>query len=171
MLGFDQRRLLKEIFAAVAGRRALFYPGWSGMDTASLPVNFLVVGDTPHSWLFPQTSLVVHHGGSGTAHSAARAIEFAETDQVRPEGKQFVAIAVSCLDECAPYARRACFSAESPSHNSVRYGKFQFSGGSRAAIRSVTWGEARSMIWGLKGRCEFVEKNSFTRGFVSAVEF
>lgn len=45
----------------------------SGMDTASLPANFFVVGDTPHSWLFPKTSLVIHHGGSGTTHSAARA--------------------------------------------------------------------------------------------------
>jgi sterol 3beta-glucosyltransferase len=73
MVGFDQHRPLKEIVAAVAGRRALFYPGWSGVDTASLPANFFVVGDTPHSWLFPKTSLVVHHGGSGTSHSAARA--------------------------------------------------------------------------------------------------
>jgi len=73
MLGFDPGRLLKELIAAVAGRRALFYPGWSGVDTSALPANFFVVGDTPHSWLFPRTSLVVHHGGSGTAHSATRA--------------------------------------------------------------------------------------------------
>ena len=31
------------------------------------------IGDTPHDWLFPRTSLVIHHGGSGTTHSAARA--------------------------------------------------------------------------------------------------
>jgi sterol 3beta-glucosyltransferase len=73
MVGFDQRRMLKEIVAAVAGRRALFYPGWSGVETAGLPANFFAVGDTPHSWLFPRTSLVIHHGGSGTTHSAARA--------------------------------------------------------------------------------------------------
>jgi hypothetical protein len=38
-----------------------------------LPTNFCIIGDTPHDWLFPRTSLVIHHGGSGTTHSAARA--------------------------------------------------------------------------------------------------
>jgi sterol 3beta-glucosyltransferase len=28
--------------------------------------------DTPHDWLFPRTSLIIHHGGSGTSHSVAR---------------------------------------------------------------------------------------------------
>lgn len=73
MAGFDQQSLLRETIAAVGGRRALFYPGWSGADIGGLPGNFFVLGDTPHSWLFPRTSLVVHHGGSGTSHSAARA--------------------------------------------------------------------------------------------------
>ncbi|WP_223957270.1 glycosyltransferase [Paraburkholderia sabiae] len=73
MAGFDPQRVLGEMIAAVAGRRALFYPGWSGADISTLPPNFHVIGDTPHAWLFPQTSLVIHHGGSGTSHSAARA--------------------------------------------------------------------------------------------------
>ena len=73
MAGFDRRALLDAVIAAAAGRRALFYAGWSGIDTARLPANFLGVGDTPHGWLFPRTSLVIHHGGSGTTHSAARA--------------------------------------------------------------------------------------------------
>jgi len=73
MAGFDEGRVRKELVAAVAGRRVLFYPGWSGMDASELPPHFFVVGDTPHSWLFPRTSLVVHHGGSGTTHSATRA--------------------------------------------------------------------------------------------------
>jgi UDP:flavonoid glycosyltransferase YjiC (YdhE family) len=58
---------------AVAGRRTLFYPGWSGVDPAALPSNFFALDDTPHDWLFPRTALVVHHGGAGTSHSAARA--------------------------------------------------------------------------------------------------
>ena len=58
---------------AVAGRRVVLNPGWSGIDVQSLPANFRVVGDTPHDWLFPRMSMVVHHGGSGTTHSAARA--------------------------------------------------------------------------------------------------
>lgn len=73
MAGFDRRNLLEAVIAAVAGRRALFYAGWSGIDAADLPANFLAITDTPHSWLFPRTSLVIHHGGSGTTHSAARA--------------------------------------------------------------------------------------------------
>jgi sterol 3beta-glucosyltransferase len=73
MAGFDRPRLLIELTAAVAGRRAVFYPGWSGVDASEFPANFFVVGDTPHSWLFPRMSLVIHHGGAGTTHSAARA--------------------------------------------------------------------------------------------------
>jgi UDP:flavonoid glycosyltransferase YjiC (YdhE family) len=73
MAGFDRQQLIGELVAAVAGRRALFNPGWSGADVSGLPANFFAVGDIPHAWLFPQTSLVVHHGGSGTSHSATRA--------------------------------------------------------------------------------------------------
>jgi sterol 3beta-glucosyltransferase len=73
MAGFEQQGLLAEVVSAVAGRRALFYPGWSGVEASALPSNFFVVGDTPHSWLFPRVSVVMHHGGSGTTHSAARA--------------------------------------------------------------------------------------------------
>jgi hypothetical protein len=73
MVGFDQRALLNVVIAAVAGQRALFFPGWSSADSVKLPPNFCVIGDTPHDWLFPRTFLVIHHGGSGTTHSAARA--------------------------------------------------------------------------------------------------
>jgi sterol 3beta-glucosyltransferase len=73
MVGFDPRALLDVLTSAVGRRRVLFYPGWSGADSPSLPPNFFVVGDTPHDWLFPRTCLVIHHGGSGTSHSAARA--------------------------------------------------------------------------------------------------
>jgi UDP:flavonoid glycosyltransferase YjiC (YdhE family) len=73
MMGFDRRALLDSVIAAVGGRRTLFYPGWSGADSLELPANFWIIGDTPHDWLFPRTSIVIHHGGSGTTHSAARA--------------------------------------------------------------------------------------------------
>ncbi len=73
MLGFDPRPLLDAVIAAVGGQRTLFNPGWSGADPLDLPPNFCVIGDTPHDWLFPRTSLVIHHGGCGTTHSAARA--------------------------------------------------------------------------------------------------
>ena len=73
MQGFDPQAMRQSIIAAVAGRRTLFHPGWSGMSTTSLPANFHVLQDTPHDWLFPRTALVVHHGGAGTSHAAARA--------------------------------------------------------------------------------------------------
>lgn len=73
MTGFDNARLLDALVEAMAGRRALFHPGWSGIDPAALPGNFLAIGDTPHDWLFPRTAAIIHHGGSGTSHSAARA--------------------------------------------------------------------------------------------------
>jgi sterol 3beta-glucosyltransferase len=73
MAGFDPHALLHAVIAAVDGQRALFYPGWSGADSLKLPTNFCIIGDTPHDWLFPRTSLVIHHGGSGTTHSTARA--------------------------------------------------------------------------------------------------
>jgi sterol 3beta-glucosyltransferase len=73
MAGFDRRGLLEEVVTAIAGRRAVFYPGWSDVEPAALPSNFFVVGETPHSWLFPRMAAVIHHGGSGTTHSVARA--------------------------------------------------------------------------------------------------
>ena len=70
---FLRKKRLMPLIAAIAGRRALFYPGWSKIDANVLPNNFFVLGDTPHDWLFPQTAMVIHHGGAGTTHSAARA--------------------------------------------------------------------------------------------------
>jgi len=73
MAGIDGPHMAKTLVAALAGRRALFYPGWSGMDDIVLPDNILNIGATPHGWLFPRTAAVIHHGGSGTTHSATRA--------------------------------------------------------------------------------------------------
>jgi UDP:flavonoid glycosyltransferase YjiC (YdhE family) len=73
MTGFDSKRLIDALAEALAGRRALFHPGWSGIDPRALPENVLAIGDTPHDWLFPRTAAVIHHGGSGTSHAAARA--------------------------------------------------------------------------------------------------
>lgn len=73
MAGIDGPHIAKTLVTALAGRRALFYPGWSGMDDIELPDNILRIGATPHHWLFPRTSAVIHHGGSGTTHSATRA--------------------------------------------------------------------------------------------------
>lgn len=73
MAGFDKRRVVTAVIEALGARRVLFGGGWSDIDASSLPANFHPIGDTPHDWLFPRTSLVVHHGGAGTTHSACRA--------------------------------------------------------------------------------------------------
>ncbi|OXI81097.1 UDP-glucose--sterol glucosyltransferase [Burkholderia sp. AU33423] len=73
MAGFDRAAMVDALTRALAGRRALFYPGWSGIDASMLPANVHAIGDTPHDWLFPRVSTAIHHGGSGTSHSAARA--------------------------------------------------------------------------------------------------
>ncbi|MFJ1211165.1 glycosyltransferase [Burkholderia pyrrocinia] len=73
MAGFDRPALADALVRALDGRRALFYPGWSGIDASLLPAHVRVIGDTPHDWLFPRVSMAIHHGGSGTTHSAARA--------------------------------------------------------------------------------------------------
>lgn len=73
MAGFDREPMVRALVEAVGGRRALFYPGWSGVEPSALPSNFCVIGDTPHAWLFPRVALAIHHGGAGTTHSAIRA--------------------------------------------------------------------------------------------------
>ncbi|KAI9005747.1 glycosyl transferase, partial [Hyaloraphidium curvatum] len=73
MGGFNTDKLLAAVVEAVDGRRALFYPGWSGIGADRLPPNFFVLESTPHSWLFPRCSVIVHHGGAGTSHTAAAA--------------------------------------------------------------------------------------------------
>ena len=66
-------KVFDALVAAVGDRRALFFPGWTEFDRVRLPGNFFVIGETSHDWLFPRTSMVIHHGGAGTSHSATRA--------------------------------------------------------------------------------------------------
>ncbi|KOU67266.1 glycosyl transferase [Streptomyces sp. MMG1533] len=56
-------------------RAALRRAGLRGVlagDPSTSDDDMLVVGDTPHSWLFPRMAAVVHHGGAGTTASALR---------------------------------------------------------------------------------------------------
>ena len=73
MLGFDRDRLLDVVLRALDGRRAILQSGWSGLGDAPLPSNVHRVAHVPHDWLFPKMSTIVHHGGAGTTHTAARA--------------------------------------------------------------------------------------------------
>ena len=57
------------IFEAVkkAGVRALVSKGWGNLgDQVDAPENIYMLGNTPHDWLFPRVSAVVHHGGAGS---------------------------------------------------------------------------------------------------------
>lgn len=56
------------------GCRAILDAGWTGLGQgARVPGNVLVIRDAPHRQLFPRMAALVHHGGSGTTHNAARA--------------------------------------------------------------------------------------------------
>jgi UDP:flavonoid glycosyltransferase YjiC (YdhE family) len=60
--------------ARAVGRRALISAGWAGLGSIeSLDSDTLVIGSVPHAKLFPRVAAVVHHGGAGTTHAAARA--------------------------------------------------------------------------------------------------
>ncbi len=57
------------IFEAVkqAGVRALVSKGWGGLGGEDdIPENIYMLENTPHDWLFPRVSAVIHHGGAGT---------------------------------------------------------------------------------------------------------
>ena len=65
----DPDKFTSLIFKAVAkaGVRALVSKGWGGLgDEGHTPDNIYMLENTPHDWLFPRVSAVVHHGGAGT---------------------------------------------------------------------------------------------------------
>jgi UDP:flavonoid glycosyltransferase YjiC (YdhE family) len=73
MAALGGQALMGEAIAGLGGRRALIYAGWGEFDPGALPPSAHLIGDTPHGWLFPRCRLVIHHGGAGTTHAAARA--------------------------------------------------------------------------------------------------
>ncbi len=75
MVGFDRTRTVRMVAEALQGRRALLSGGWNELDKEAVPSNILPIGPAPHDLLFPLCSVVVHHGGAGTSHTAARAGE------------------------------------------------------------------------------------------------
>lgn len=55
------------------GVRAVIHRGWAGLGEGPLPEGVLAVGAVSHSKLLPRVRAMVHHGGAGTTHAAARA--------------------------------------------------------------------------------------------------
>lgn len=65
----DPEKFTNLIFEAIkkAGVRALVSKGWGGLGgDEDTPENVYMLENTPHDWLFPRVSAVVHHGGAGT---------------------------------------------------------------------------------------------------------
>jgi sterol 3beta-glucosyltransferase len=56
-----------------AGVRTVIQSGLAGLAQADQADDFIVIGDVPHDWLFPQMAAVVHHAGAGTTAAGLRA--------------------------------------------------------------------------------------------------
>ncbi|HEY8209506.1 MAG TPA: glycosyltransferase, partial [Myxococcaceae bacterium] len=71
----DPRATTARLLEAVrrTGVRAVVSRGWAGLDADQAPDGVLFIGPEPHGKLFPRCAAVVHHGGAGTTHAAARA--------------------------------------------------------------------------------------------------
>jgi UDP:flavonoid glycosyltransferase YjiC (YdhE family) len=71
----DPARTTRLFLEAVkrAGVRAVLSRGWAGLGAGELPEDVLAIGPVSHSALLPRMRAMVHHGGAGTTHAAARA--------------------------------------------------------------------------------------------------
>ncbi|KAF2275406.1 UDP-Glycosyltransferase/glycogen phosphorylase [Westerdykella ornata] len=107
----DPDRFTKMIFEAVkmAGVRALVSKGWGGLGGKDIAPDYIFMLDnTPHDWLFPRVSAVVHHGGAGTT---AIGLKCAKPTMIVPFfGDQpfwggMVAKAKAGAHECIPYKK------------------------------------------------------------------
>ena len=56
-----------------SGQRGIVVAGWRDWRQPQSTSRLLVIESAPHDWLFPRTSVVVHHGGAGTTAAALRA--------------------------------------------------------------------------------------------------
>jgi UDP-glucoronosyl and UDP-glucosyl transferase len=64
----DPEHFTQIIFEAIkkTGVRALVSKGWGGLGSDDVPDNIYMLENTPHDWIFPRVSAVIHHGGAGT---------------------------------------------------------------------------------------------------------
>lgn len=52
---------------------AIINTSWGGLEkTEEHPDNILFTSNIPYNWIFPKVFAVVHHGGSGTTHTALK---------------------------------------------------------------------------------------------------
>ena len=126
MAGFDRSRMFGALAEALAGRRALISPGWSGLDGVAVPADWFVIGDTPHDWLFVRVAAVIHHGGAGTSHSAARAgvpsivVPFAGDQFFWAERLRLAGVAPTAVDGRRPHSAAFARALDLIGSSSVR---------------------------------------------------
>jgi len=57
-----------------SNQRGILATGWNGMSKlAHIPEDVFILEGAPHSWLFPQMSAVIHHGGAATTAAGLKA--------------------------------------------------------------------------------------------------
>jgi len=54
------------------GRRAILLKGWADLSLVDNEPDCIAIGEVNHQVLFKRVAAVVHHGGAGTTHAAAR---------------------------------------------------------------------------------------------------
>lgn len=47
-------------------QHGILHTGWAGLGKTTLPDYVFEIDYAPYEWLFPQMSMIIHHGGSGT---------------------------------------------------------------------------------------------------------
>ncbi|KAI9784300.1 MAG: hypothetical protein M1839_002361 [Geoglossum umbratile] len=64
----DPDHFTQIIFEAIkkTGVRALVSKGWGGLGSDDVPDSIYMLENTPHDWIFPRVSAVIHHGGAGS---------------------------------------------------------------------------------------------------------
>ncbi len=73
-MGGEEAQKISEIALKAldkTNQRGIFLSGWSGIKN-SLPDTIFQIENIPHSWLFPQMSCIIHHGGAGTTGATFR---------------------------------------------------------------------------------------------------
>jgi len=67
----DLSRVMIESARAL-GRRAILLRGWADLTLSDNESDCIAIGEVNHQALFKRVAAIVHHGGAGTTHAAAR---------------------------------------------------------------------------------------------------
>ena len=71
----DPRKFTQMVVEVIhkVGCRVIIGQGWTGLGEGYLEKNIFCIGDSNHATLFKKVAGIIHHGGSGTTHTAAKA--------------------------------------------------------------------------------------------------